>query len=108
MSQRRVGSKCTFWLFVSSRSLLAFILPRSRGGGSGEKEGVLVAHSINRQGKRAVLHLSLGGGRTFETSATSLHSDHICDNITRGLLCGVEKEVNHGQTKERVHLQCYW
>jgi len=36
-------------------------------GNSREKEAVLVAHGINREGKRVVLHLSLGGRESTES-----------------------------------------
>jgi len=36
-------------------------------GNSREKEAILVAHGINREGKRVVLHLSLGGRESTES-----------------------------------------
>jgi transposase-like protein len=48
--------------------------------GSREKEAVLVAHGINRQGKRVVLHLSLGGRESTEAWKGVLY-----DLVDRGL-----------------------
>ena len=47
---------------------------------SREKEGVLIAHAIDTQGKRSVLHLSLGGRESTQAWKTALH-----DLIERGL-----------------------
>jgi putative transposase len=49
-------------------------------GNSREKEAVLVAHGINREGKRVVLHLSLGGRESTESWKGVLN-----DLIERGL-----------------------
>lgn len=48
--------------------------------GTKEKEAVLVAHGINREGKRVVLHLSLGGRESTDSWKAVLH-----DLIDRGL-----------------------
>jgi putative transposase len=47
---------------------------------SRQKEAVLVAHGINREGKRVVLHLSLGGREGTESWRGALH-----DLVDRGL-----------------------
>ena len=49
-------------------------------GNSREKEAVLVAHGINREGKRVVLHLSLGGRESTESWKGVLN-----DLVERGL-----------------------
>jgi len=49
-------------------------------GNSREKEAVLVAHGINREGKRVVLHLSLGGRESTESWKGALN-----DLVERGL-----------------------
>jgi transposase-like protein len=49
-------------------------------GRSREKEAILVAHGINREGKRVVLHLSLGGRESTESWKGTLH-----DLVERGL-----------------------
>ena len=48
--------------------------------GSAEKEALLVAHGINRQGRRVVLHLSLGG-----RESTASWKGVIQDLVGRGL-----------------------
>lgn len=48
--------------------------------GTREKEAVLVAHGINREGKRVVLHLSLGGRESTDSWKGVLH-----DLVDRGL-----------------------
>jgi putative transposase len=48
--------------------------------GSDEKEALLVAHGINRQGKRVVLHLSLGG-----RESTASWKGVVQDLVGRGL-----------------------
>ena len=49
-------------------------------GNSREKEAVLVAHGINREGKRVVIHLSLGGRESTESWKGVLN-----DLVERGL-----------------------
>ena len=49
-------------------------------GSSREKEAILVAHGINREGKQMVLHLSLGGRESTESWKGVLH-----DLVDRGL-----------------------
>ena len=49
-------------------------------GNSRDKEAVLVAHGIDREGKRVVLHLSLGGRESTESWKGVLH-----DLVERGL-----------------------
>ena len=49
-------------------------------GGSREKEAILVAHGINREGKRVVLHLSLGGRESTESRKGTIN-----DPVGRGL-----------------------
>ena len=49
-------------------------------GNSRGKEAVLVAHGINREGKRVVLHLSLGGRESTESWKGALY-----DLVDRGL-----------------------